>query len=147
MNPKQSTFSDPTFGPSERRGRIRFRIALGVRYAAAGRQEIEGTGKTVNISSCGVLITSAHELSPGTSIGVVIEWPVLIDNNCPLALHAKGRVVRSSYGVVAVQFSTHEFRTRLIPPNQAPSPSRGQVRKGGYGAWNARERARKNKRS
>jgi hypothetical protein len=78
--------SMPFNGP-ERRRRIRFPIELGARYAVHGRQEIEGTGRTVNISSQSVLITSAHEVSPDTSIRVVIEWPILMDNNCPLALH------------------------------------------------------------
>src|ERR1700674_5356270 len=45
---------------TERRRRTRFPIALVARYAVPGRREIEGTGRTVNISSHGVLITSAH---------------------------------------------------------------------------------------
>jgi hypothetical protein len=145
MNPIQSTFSHPTVERSERRSRIRFSIALSARYAIDGRQEIEGTGQTVNISSCGVLIASAHTLSPGTSIRVVIEWPLLIDNICPLALHAHGRVIRSTYGLVAVQFSTHEFRTRLIQPNQSQGPPAERVRTDGYRATNPRKRARKNR--
>ena len=44
----------PFNGP-ERRRRIRFPIELGARYAVDRRPEIEGTGRTVNISSQGVL--------------------------------------------------------------------------------------------
>ena len=97
------------FNGLERRRRIRFPIELGARYAVHGRQEIEGTGRTVNISSHGVLITSAHEVSPGTSIRVVIEWPIL--NARSLALHISGMVIRSDSDLVAVRFSTHELRT------------------------------------
>jgi hypothetical protein len=97
-----------TFDGPERRRRIRFPIALFARYVH-GRQEIEGAGQTVNISSHGVLMTSPHELSPGTSIRVVIEWPIL--NARSLALHIGGTVIRSDSGLVAVRFSTHELRT------------------------------------
>jgi PilZ domain len=106
----------PFKGPELRR-RTRFPIELGARYAVHGRQEAEGTGRTVNISSQGVLITSAHQVSPGTSIRVVIEWPILIGNVCPLALHIYGRVVRSDRGLIAVRFSTQELRTQPKPPN------------------------------
>jgi hypothetical protein len=69
-----------SFDGQERRRRIRFPIGLGARYTVVGRQAIEGTGRTVNISSYGVLITSAQEVPPGTSISVVMEWPILIGN-------------------------------------------------------------------
>ena len=67
--------------------RIRFPIELGARYTIVGRPEIEGTGWTVNISSDGALITSTPEGLPGTLIGVVIEWPILLADVCPVALH------------------------------------------------------------
>jgi hypothetical protein len=102
--------SSRPFDEPERREKIRFPIELGARYAVKGRQQIEGTGTTVNISSCGVLMTSECEVAPGTAIRVVIEWPTVIRNICPLALHIRGTVVRSDRGLVAVQFSTHEFR-------------------------------------
>jgi PilZ domain len=114
---KQARQSLTFFDGPERRSRIRFPVALDARYAVVGRQATEGTGRTVNISSYGVLITSAHKVSPGTAIKVVIEWPILIDNACPLALHTHGRVVRSYDGLVAVKFSTHEFRTQPQPRN------------------------------
>lgn len=104
---------------TERRGRIRFPFALVVRYAVPGGLEIKGTGRTVNISSHGVLITSAHDLSSGTSISVKIEWPVSVGNTRPLALHIHGTVVRSDSGLVAVRFSKYEFRTKPKPPDSA----------------------------
>jgi len=106
------------FDGLERRQRTRFPIELRVRYATGGRREIAGAGKTVNISSRGVLISSAHELSPDTSIRVAIEWPVLIDDVCPLALHIHGTVVRSESGLVAVRFAGHEMRTQPKPPDR-----------------------------
>jgi hypothetical protein len=78
------------FDEWERRRKTRFPIVLVARYTVQEPQEIEGTGTTVNISSNGVLMTSASEMSPGTSIRVVIEWPIAIGNVCPLALHMGG---------------------------------------------------------
>src|ERR1700746_3375557 len=98
-----------TFDGLERRSPIPFPFALVARYAIAGQQEIASAGKTVNISSHAALIRSAHELRPGTLIGIVIEWPILLGDVWPVALHIHGRVVRSDRGLVAVQFSTHEF--------------------------------------
>ena len=102
---------------TERRRRIRFPLALVARYSVPTRLEIEG--RTVNISSAGVLITSTHDLSAGTSISVKIEWPVSLGNTRPLALHIRGTVVRCDPGLVAVRFSKYEFRTKPKPPDSA----------------------------
>jgi len=99
----------------ERRRRIRFPLALVARYSLPTRLEIEG--RTVNISSAGVLITSTHDLSAGTSISVKIEWPVSLDNTRPLALHIHGTVARSDRGSVAVRFTKYEFLAKPKPPD------------------------------
>src|ERR1700693_5655157 len=106
-----------TFDGPERRRRTRFPISLVARYAVDERQDIAGTGWTMNISSHGVLMRSAHEVSPGTSIRVVIEWPILMGNVWPLALHIRGTVIRSDQGLVAVEFRRYEFRTQSKPPD------------------------------
>ena len=100
---------------TERRRRTRFPIALDARYSVPARLEVEG--RTVNISSAGVLITSTHDLSAGTSISVKIEWPVSLGNSRRLALHIHGTVVRSDSGLVAVRIAKHEFRTKPKPPD------------------------------
>src|SRR5450631_4326929 len=82
---KQAMDGLSTFDGLERRSRIRFPIALDARYAVVGRQDIKGTGRTMNISSHGVLVTSAREWSPGTPVSVVIEWQILLGStNCVL---------------------------------------------------------------
>lgn len=105
---------------TERRSKSRFPIALVARYAVPGRLE-KVTGKTVNISSNGVLMTSTSRVSPGTSISVMMEWPIFLSNVRPLALCIHGTVVRSDGGLIAVRFSTHEFRTKPKPPDSAGS--------------------------
>src|SRR5450631_3552455 len=105
------------FDEPERRRKIRFPIVLFARYTVQ-EPETEGTGTTVNISSHGGLITSAHEMSPGTLISVVIQWPIAI-GNVALALHIRGTVVRSYRGFVGVRIGTHELRTVPKPPESA----------------------------
>ena len=122
-----------TFDFQERRRRIRFPIALGARYAADGREDIKGTGWVVNISSLGALIMTDHDVPPGTSISVVVEWPILLDDFCPLALHSDGKVVRSEpvlgHSLIAVRFATRELRTQPKPPDRARILPKWLVRK------------------
>jgi hypothetical protein len=101
-------------GP-ERRRRIRFPIAFSAWYAVAGRKEREGTCEAVNISSDGMLATFTPEVTLGTPVRVIIEWPILKRDVCPLALYIVGTVVRSDPGLAAVRFSTHELRTERKP--------------------------------
>jgi len=120
--PKFRFFTGP-----ERRTRIRFPIALGAQFMVVGRQEA-GTGTTVNISSHGVLIASTPEVSPGTPIGAVIEWPVPVGSVCPLALHVLGTVVRSDEATVAIQFSTYELSAQPKPLDQGRGLPKRRVR-------------------
>ncbi len=73
---------------------------------------VEGIGKTLNISSSGVLFTSESELPVGTALEVSIDWPVRLDDGCFLNLVARGRVTRQAKGQLALQFMQHEFRTQ-----------------------------------
>lgn len=98
----------------DRRWRIRFPISLDVKYRVVGKRAMSGRAQTVNISSRGMLMTAEHELTPGTHLKLSVEWPVRLNEACGLALHAGGRVVRTSEGVVAVQFRRYELRTRAV---------------------------------
>jgi len=108
-------YSLSTLDVQERRGRIRFPIVFSASYGVIGRNEPEGTCKTVNISSRGMLATFTPEVTPGTSIRVILEWPILNRSVCPLALHILGTVVRADHGLAGVRFSTHELRTERKP--------------------------------
>jgi len=121
-----SNFSNPD--GTERRRRIRFPIALSARCLVIGQQETEDACWTLNISSHGALITSTPAVRPGTRIGVVMDWPILIGNLCPLALHILGKVVRSEDGMIAVQFSTYELRTQPKLPHQVLGFPKRRVR-------------------
>ena len=105
----------------DRRSTDRFPIEREVRFRLLGKRngQEEGTGKTVNISSNGVLFTTDKALVPGRRIEVSISWPAQLDNRCQLKLVAKGRVTRQENGQAAVEIQQYEFRTagrRVIRP-------------------------------
>ena len=108
-------------GPlGERRAAVRFPIDEPVRYKVTSRHPVvSGEGKTVNMSSAGVLFTCQHSLAPGERVEVSVNWPAQLDHKHPLKLVANGRVVRAAGGVAAIVIDRHEFRTqganRLAP--------------------------------
>lgn len=99
--------------PIERRQADRFPIEREIRYRVLSKRNTyeEGTGKTVNISSTGVLFTTDQILLPGKRLELSISWPAQLDNRCHLKLVARGRVARLEQGRAAVEIQQYEFRT------------------------------------
>ncbi len=99
---------------ANRRGAERFSIQRDVRWKLkSDRIEESATGRTVNISSSGVLFASAIPAPVGKLIEVAISWPVSQDSESELELIARGRIVRCMDGQVAVHFHHREFRPGL----------------------------------
>ena len=99
---------------SDRRHSDRFPIEREVRFRVLNKRggEEAGEGKTLNISSSGVLFTSEHLLLPGRRLEVAISWPVQLNDQVPLKLVARGRVVRFEEGQAAIEIQQYEFRTQ-----------------------------------
>jgi hypothetical protein len=100
--------------PSERRRSKRFSIEREVRFRVfKKRKSLEsGNGKTINISSSGVLFTSDEMLRLGQRLELSISWPVRLDNKSRLKLVVLGNVVRVEPGRAAMQVRQHEFHTQ-----------------------------------
>jgi hypothetical protein len=98
---------------TDRRHSDRFPIEREVRYRVLSKRSAEeaGDGKTINISSSGVLFTSEHLLLPGRRLEISISWPAQLNNQCALKLVARGRVVRFEDGRAAMEIQQYEFRT------------------------------------
>jgi hypothetical protein len=98
---------------AERRTSDRFPIEREMRYKLLSKRagDESGTGKTVNMSSNGVLFEADGSLLPGKRVEMAISWPAQLDNRCALKLVARGRVVRSEGGRAAVEIQQYEFRT------------------------------------
>jgi hypothetical protein len=101
-------------GHVDRRETARFPIEREICYKLLRRNggNEQGTGKSINISSGGVLFTTDCALQPGIGIEVTISWPVRLDSEVPLRLVVRGRVVRSDSGHAAMVISRYEFRTK-----------------------------------
>ncbi len=76
-----------------------------------GGKEILGTGRTLNMSSGGVLFTATSPVAPGRNVEISISWPAQLNARCGLRLLARGVVVRCEGGKVAVRIRQYEFRT------------------------------------
>jgi hypothetical protein len=99
---------------TERRRRQRFDLECEVRYRLldSRRHLPQQTGKTINISSKGVLFETTGELPVGKRIELSIAWPAVLNDKCRLKMVAVGRLVRSSNGKAAALIQKHEFRTQ-----------------------------------
>ena len=103
---------------AERRRSSRFPIEREVRYQALNKRggEKAGEGRTINISSSGVLFSAEHTLPQGRRIELSISWPAQLDNRTALKLVVRGRVVRTENAAVAVEIQHYEFRTQSSVP-------------------------------
>jgi c-di-GMP-binding flagellar brake protein YcgR len=115
MNLEQQTTGGSSFGGTlERRETSRFPVREEVRYKVlqSKAEQTSGAGKTVDISSGGILFTTTERLQPGRLIEISVNWPARLDGTCALQLVATGRVVRSDNATAAVRIERYEFKTR-----------------------------------
>jgi hypothetical protein len=103
-----------TISSEERRRRQRFPIECELRYRLldARRHLPQQSGKTLNISSRGVLFETSCDLPVGKRVELSIAWPALLNEKCRLKMVAVGRVVRVENGKAAALIQKHEFRTQ-----------------------------------
>jgi hypothetical protein len=100
---------------ADRRGSKRFGIEQEMLYKVLDHRAAtpeSGVGKTLDISSRGVLFETEQRLRPGKRVEVSVNWPALLDGACPLKFVAVGRIVRSEEKCAAMKVEQHEFRTR-----------------------------------
>jgi len=98
---------------TDRRASDRFPIEREVRYKVLNRKNADevGFGKTINMSSNGVLFTTDQYLLPGRRLELAISWPAQLNSTVALKLVARGRVVRCEEGKAAIEIHQYEFRT------------------------------------
>jgi len=101
------------WGPEDRRSAHRFPIKVEVRYVLlkGKNADVAGSGRTINISSSGVLFESPHSIRPGVQIELSVAWPARIDGTVGLQLRASGKTVRQQDNCTGVRILHSEFRT------------------------------------
>ena len=114
MNPFNFPTSTSNNPATDRRASDRFPMDRDVRYKVINRKTGEdvGAGKTLNMSSGGVLIHTEQALLPGRRLEITISWPAQLNNTCALKLVARGRIVRVEHGKAAIEIQQYEFRTQ-----------------------------------
>ena len=108
---------------NDRRGADRFPIEREVRFKIFNRKSTDdvGVGKTLNMSSNGVLFTTDRHLLPGKRLEISINWPAQLNATVALKLVARGRIVRSEEGVAAIEIHQYEFRTSSTATSNGPT--------------------------
>jgi len=98
---------------TDRRSADRFPIEREVRYKVLSKKSADeaGQGRTINMSSTGILFTTDQLLLPGRRLELAISWPAQLNNQTPLKLVARGRVTRYEAGRAAIEIQQYEFRT------------------------------------
>jgi hypothetical protein len=98
----------------ERRQACRYPIEMVLEYRLMGRGALigAGQGRTVDISSSGILFEAERTLPPQRIIHLSIDWPACRDSTGAMVLHATGRTVRRRGRRTAVLMERHEFRMR-----------------------------------
>jgi hypothetical protein len=116
MDGKLMPFPLPSELP-DRRGNNRFPLQVDLRYRIVRtRLATEGSGKTLNMASSGILFTTQEPIPVGHLIELAVSWPARLSGSCALQLVASGRVVRSDSRRAAMVIQRYEFRTRRSVP-------------------------------
>ncbi len=89
-----------------------------------------GSGRTLDLSSGGVLFEAGRSLPVGLQVEVAIAWPALLRDVTPMQLVVSGRIVRNDGARVAIQIMQHQFRTSgaSISPIRPALAHGGQAR-------------------
>jgi hypothetical protein len=118
--------------PAERRFKFRYPLKLSVRFRfLSGKPNFSAAGRTVNLSSSGVLVVSQHlisqpEIGVPARVEMNIQWPSLLEGRIPLQLFAVGIVVRRGASDFAATFERYQFRT-MRSSKQPPARVGGEV--------------------
>ena len=101
-------------GSIDRRMSNRFPVQQEIKYRLLQprSEKRAGVGKTLDISSGGILFTTDQRLPVGRTIEIAMHWPARLNGTCPLQFVATGRVIRSDRTTAAVRIQKYEFRTR-----------------------------------
>jgi hypothetical protein len=125
---EQPTILDAIAG--DRRSDRRYNLELELRWKLIRRRRVldSGVGRTIDLSSGGILFESGRHMPPGLNVELSITWPVRLHDMAPMQLFVYGRIVRAQKGSAAIRMVQHEFRTAgipaehlLVPPSRMPS--------------------------
>jgi hypothetical protein len=71
-----------------------------------------GAGRTISMSSKGVLFSTDRVLLPGRGVELCIDWPGKLNSGVGLKLVVRGRIVSYVHGAAGIAVQRYQFRTR-----------------------------------
>jgi hypothetical protein len=86
-----------------------------VGVSGIGEVRETGSGRTLNISSSGVLFEADRTLREGMDAALSIAWPATLSKSVGLTLRVKGRIVRADQNRAILKMEGYEFHTRSVP--------------------------------
>ncbi len=97
----------------DRRRDKRYMLELDLRWKLIRRRRLleSGEGRTMDVSSGGILFDAGRPLPAGLNVELSVTWPVMLHNVAPLQLFVYGKIIRSDGRRTAVRMVQHEFRT------------------------------------
>jgi hypothetical protein len=103
-------------GNSDRRVARRYPIRLRIKYSIVRRRRVleSGYGRTVNMSTGGLLIETHSRLPLGVGIQLFIDWPAAPRNGTALQLEVSGKTVRNDSNHTAISMTHREFLLRSV---------------------------------
>src|SRR5260221_14506525 len=93
----------------ERRRKDRFSFVTSLQYRMRRDTKWEGSGRTVNMSTAGILMAADRSFQPGAQIEISLDWPGLYHDAERMRLGASAEVVRSQGKRTALRILRHEF--------------------------------------
>ena|ERR1051326_914752 len=87
-------------------------IELPISYTGQAPESIEGSGKTVEISSGAVRFAGDQDLHVGLNVRLAITWPAALADGASLNLSIIGRIEEAAGHEFRAAIIRHEFRMR-----------------------------------
>jgi hypothetical protein len=108
-------------GGDRRRSR-RFDIQMDLSWKLIRRRRVidRGVGRSVDLSSSGLMFEANRHLPVGLDVELALAWPVRLQKTAALKLAVRGRIVRSDGNRVAVRMTQRELKTAPVPVGQTP---------------------------
>ena len=97
----------------DRRSHHRYPVSMDLEYRLSspeGHLQV-GRGRTINLSSGGVLFEAEATVPLNTTVEMSILWPLRSEHQVRFELHVTGKTVRARDRQVAVKFDQCIFRT------------------------------------
>jgi len=119
--------TEPDRISGERRRDKRYELEMEMRWKLVRRRKVlyEGGGRTVDLSSGGMLVETDRPLPVGLNLEMAIAWPMRLQDGAPLQLVVAGKILRSLGRRAAIRMVQHEFRTAAAADEQTAAPASG----------------------